>query len=76
MDFVTRAKLAVDGSRLQSLVNGKSHGIGRFDLVPLQALYDRVKSAGGLPGRLKVSVVSWNSGARSYSLIATFLHVG
>jgi hypothetical protein len=45
-------------------------------LVPLQALYDRVKSAGGLPGRLKVSVVSWNSGARSYSLIATFLHVG
>jgi hypothetical protein len=54
----TRAKLKVDGSRLQSLINEKSYGIGELELVPLQALRERVKSAGGLPGRLKVSVVA------------------
>ena len=54
----TRAKLKVEGSRLQSLVNGKSYGIGELELVSLQALRERVKSAGGLPGRLKVSVVT------------------
>src|SRR5450755_1406868 len=54
----TRAKLKVEGSQLQSLINGKSYGIGELELVPLQALRERVKSAGGLPGRLKVSVVT------------------
>jgi hypothetical protein len=54
----TRAKLKVEGSRLQSLINGKSYGIGELELVPLQTLRERVKSAGGLPGRLKASVVS------------------
>ena len=54
----TRAKLKVEGSRLQSLINGKSYGIGELELVSLQALRERVKSAGGLPGRLKVSVVT------------------
>ena len=54
----TRAKLKVDGSRLQSLINGKNYGIGELELVSLQALRERVKSAGGLPGRLKVSVVT------------------
>ena len=54
----TRAKLKVEGSRLQSLVNGKSYGIGELELVSLQTLRERVKSAGGLPGRLKVSVVT------------------
>jgi hypothetical protein len=54
----TRAKLKVDGTRLQSLVNGESYGIGELELVPLQALRERVKSHGGLPGRLKVSVVT------------------
>jgi hypothetical protein len=49
----TRAKLKVAGSRLQSLINGKSYGIGELELVPLQALRERVKSAGGPPGRLK-----------------------
>jgi hypothetical protein len=28
----TRAKLKVDGSRLQSLINGKSYGIGEHDV--------------------------------------------
>jgi hypothetical protein len=41
----TRAKLKVEGSRLQSLIDGKSYGIGELELVPLQALRERVKSA-------------------------------
>jgi hypothetical protein len=54
---VTRGKLKVDGRQLQSLVNGKFYGIGELELVPLQTLRARVKSAGGLPERLKVGVV-------------------
>ena len=54
----TRAKLRVEGSRLRSLVNGKDYGIGELELVSLKSLRERVKSAGGLPGRLKVSVVT------------------
>src|SRR5260370_36198408 len=54
----TRTKLKVDGSRLQSLISGKRYGIGELELVSLQALRERVKSAGGLPGGLKVSVVT------------------
>src|SRR5262245_37942032 len=54
----TRAKLKVECGRLQSLVNGKSYGIGELELVPLQVLRDKVKSSGGLPGRLKVSVLT------------------
>jgi hypothetical protein len=53
----TRAKLKVDGRQLQSLVNGKVYGIGKLELVPLHSLRARVKSAGGLPGRLKIGVV-------------------
>jgi hypothetical protein len=53
----TRAKLRVDGSRLQSLVNGRSYEIGRLELVSLQTLRERVKSADRLPGRLKAAVV-------------------
>ena len=54
----TRAKLRIEGGRLQSLINGKSYGIGELELVSLQALRERVKSTGGLSGRLKVSVVT------------------
>ena len=54
----TRAKLKVEGNQLQSLINGKSYGIGELELVPLQTLREKVKSGGGLPGRLKVSVVT------------------
>jgi hypothetical protein len=53
----TRAKLKVEDSRLQSQVNGKSYGVGELELVPLQTLRGRVKSAGRLPGHLKISVV-------------------
>src|SRR5450756_776419 len=54
----TRAKLKVEGRRLRSLINGKSYGIGELELAPLQALRDRAKSAGGLPGHLKINVVT------------------
>ena len=53
----TRAMLAVEGSRLRSLVNGKNYGIGELELVSLQTLRERAKSGVELPGRLKVSVV-------------------
>src|SRR6516225_3893072 len=52
----TRAKLKVDAGRLRSLVNGKSYGVGEFELVPLQTLRERVRSLGGPSGRLKASV--------------------
>jgi hypothetical protein len=54
----TRAKLKVEGRLLHSVINGQSYGIGKLELVSLQTLRDRVKSAGGLPGRAKVSKVS------------------
>lgn len=54
----TRARLEVEGERLRSLVNGVSYGIGELKLVSLQALRERAKSAGRLPGRLKMSVVT------------------
>jgi hypothetical protein len=53
----TRANLRVEGRQLQSLINGKSYCVGDLELVSLEALRERVKSAGGLPGRLKASVV-------------------
>src|SRR5207342_1384587 len=54
----TRVKLEVEGDQLKSLVNGKSYRIGSLELVSLQALRERVASAGALPGRLRVSVVT------------------
>jgi hypothetical protein len=53
----TRAKLKVEGSRLHSLINGRNYCVGELELVSLQALRERVKSAPALPGRLKVKVV-------------------
>jgi integrase len=52
----TRAKLSVEGHQLQSVVNGKSYGIGELELVPLQTLRERAKVAGGLPGRLGIDI--------------------
>jgi hypothetical protein len=54
----TRAKLHVEGRHLHSLVNGKSHGIGEFELPSLRTLRERATSQTGKPGRLKVSVVT------------------
>jgi hypothetical protein len=54
----TRACLEVEGGRLLSRINGASYGIGELELVSLQTLRERVKSAGNLPGRVKTSVVT------------------
>ena len=54
----TRAQLEVEGGRLRSRVNGASYEIGELELVSLQALRERAKSAGNLPGRIKTSVVT------------------
>jgi hypothetical protein len=54
----TRAQFDVQGRRLRSRVNGVSYCIGKLELVPLQTLRVRAKSAGNLPGRLKMSVVT------------------
>ena len=56
----TRVKLRVEGSRLHSLVSGESFGIGELELVPLEALRVRVKSAKGPKGQLKAGVVTGN----------------
>jgi hypothetical protein len=53
-----RSNLAVEGSWLRSLINGKSYAIGDFELVSLHALRDRARSAGAPAGRLRVSVVT------------------
>jgi len=54
----TRARLAVEGRRLRSHVNGASYEIGELELASLQSLRERAQSAGGMPGRLKASVVT------------------
>jgi hypothetical protein len=54
----TRACLEVEGGRLLSRINGASYGIGELELVSLQTLRERAKSAGNLPGRVKTSVVT------------------
>ena len=40
------------------MINEKRYGIGDLELVSLQALRERVKTARGLPGRLKVGVAT------------------
>ncbi len=44
--------------RLRSSANGKSYATGELELVSLQTLRERVHAAGGLPGRIKVRVVT------------------
>ena len=54
----TRCQLEVQGTQLRSRVNGKSYAIGALELVSLADLRQRVQSAGSLPGRLTVKVVT------------------
>ena len=53
----TRAKLSVDGDQLRSLANGKSYGIGTFELVSLQALREKAKGTDSPPKTVSVSIV-------------------
>ncbi len=52
----TQRQLVVRGDRLVSLVNGKSYGIGSFEMPSLGELRERTE--GVLPGNLKVSSVT------------------
>lgn len=54
----TRRHLKVEGGKLHSRVNGQSYGIGELELMSLQTLQNRVTATDGLPGRLKVKVVT------------------
>ncbi|MET4481610.1 hypothetical protein [Bradyrhizobium sp. F1.13.3] len=55
----TRAKIKVEGRELQSLVNGRSYGIGELELVSLQSLRERAVPPPGSPaGRLKLAAVN------------------
>jgi protein-tyrosine phosphatase len=54
---MTRAKLRLDGDRLMSLVNGKSYGIGKFDLVSLKTLRERATASSVPSGKLNMSIV-------------------
>ena len=54
----TRRRLEVEAGRLRSSANGKSYAVGELELVPVQSLRDRIRCAGGLPGRMKVRVVT------------------
>jgi hypothetical protein len=54
----TRAKLKVEGSRLQSLINGNSYATGDLELISLCSLGERAKSGGGLNGRLTLTNVT------------------
>jgi hypothetical protein len=53
----TRAMLAVEGMQLRSLVNGKSWAIGELELVSLNTLCERARTAGGSFRRLRLSIV-------------------
>lgn len=59
---VTRAKLAVEGLQLRSLVNDRRYGIGTFEMVSLADLRDRVRTRGSLAGHFKVSTVNGDVG--------------
>src|SRR4051812_17107882 len=54
----TRRRLEIDGRRLRSCVNGKTYSIGELELVSVQTLRERVHAGGGLPGRIKVRMVT------------------
>jgi hypothetical protein len=62
----TRVKLAVESDRLTSLVNGRSYGIGELDLPPLEVLRDRLASASGPAGRLRVRLVQGDVGGLEF----------
>lgn len=54
----TRRRLAVEGQRLRSSVNGASFRVGELELASLQNVREQALSRGGPAGRLKVSVVT------------------
>ena len=53
----TRALLEVDGSTLRSRVNGRSYGIGEFEMASLDDLRARVAGGTGGEGRPRPQIV-------------------
>jgi hypothetical protein len=53
----TQRQLKVEGSRLHSLVNRQSYGIGELEIVSLQDLRERGRARTGEGGRLQVKIV-------------------
>ena len=54
----TQARLETDGSTLHSTVNGKSYGIGQFEMPSLGELRQQVAAGSGQTGRLRVSILT------------------
>ena len=54
----TRAQLEVHGSKLRSRTNGRSYGIGEFELPSLDDLRARVANGTGVQGRPRVQIVT------------------
>lgn len=54
----TRAQLEVRGRTLRSKVNGRSYGIGEFELASLDDLRARVAAGTGAEGRPRVQIVT------------------
>jgi hypothetical protein len=53
----TQRRLIVEGSRLRSLVNGNTYGIGALEVVSLRDLRDRAHRHPSRRGRIRVQVV-------------------
>ena len=56
----TRQRLEIDGAQLKSKINGRSFGIGRFELSSLQSLRERARGAAPVAGRRSVSIMQGN----------------
>ncbi|KYH01831.1 hypothetical protein SE91_28250 [Bradyrhizobium sp. DOA1] len=54
----TRAQLEVHGSTLRSRANGRSYGIGQFELASLDDLRARVAGGTGAEGQARVRIVT------------------
>lgn len=54
----TKAQLEVHGSTLRSSANGRSYGIGEFEMVSLDTLRNRVAAGVGAEGRPRVQIVT------------------
>ena len=63
----TQARLEVEGSTLRSAVNGKSYGIGQFEMPSLGELRQQVAAGSGHAGRLRVSIVTGDVRQANYS---------
>ena len=55
---MTRQRLEVDGRRLKSRVNACSYGVGALELVSLEELLGRARSAPAVGGRCSLRIVS------------------